>query len=63
MLIIPSVVWIGLQFYTASADNYLLDTTLMDRKYIRKGTTDTVKAETSYVKVLDTEAGCGLLLS
>ncbi|KAF8419762.1 hypothetical protein EV426DRAFT_576851 [Tirmania nivea] len=45
------------QFYNASAENDLLDTTLTDRTLILKGTTDVVIADSDYVKLFDTASG------
>ena len=57
MLIVPAFLWVGLQFYKASRNNNLLDTALMDRRYILRGTTDVVITEKNYVRVLDAERG------
>jgi len=46
-----------LQFYKASNNSSLLDTALMDRRYILKGTTDVVVTEKNYVRVMDAERG------
>jgi len=45
------------QFYNASAETDLLDTTLVDRTMNLRGTTDVVIADTDYVKLFDTARG------
>ena len=55
MLIVPSVLWVRLQFYKASNNYNLLDTALMDRRYILRGTTNVVITENNHVCVMDPE--------